>query len=87
MIGSPMAQATNSFSPRRTRTNNIDNNSTRKGASEFAQLLIGGANEFRQQGECFVGVVAKCVGKRFFVEDANLGRNLLKRFVLFHLSA
>ena len=87
MIGTPMTQSTNAFSFRCTGANNIDNNPTGKGTCEFPQLFIGCANKFGEQRKCLVGVISKCVGKRFFIEDANLRRNLLERFVLFHLSA
>jgi hypothetical protein len=87
MIGPSMTQSTNAASFWCAGANDIDNNPTGKGTREFAQRFIGCANEFGEQRKCLVGVVAKCVGKCFFIEDANLRRNLLKRFVLFHLSA
>ena len=87
MIGSSMTQSTNAFSFWRTGANNVDDNTASKRAREFAQLFIGCTNEFCEQRKCLVGIISKRVSKRLFIKDANLGRNLLERFVLFHLSA
>ena len=78
MIGSSMTQSTNAFSFWCTSANDVDDNTAGKRAREFAQLFIGSANEFREQRKCLVGIISKCVSKRLFIKDANLGRNLLE---------
>ena len=73
-----MAQAADAFASWCAGANNVDDNTAGKRAREFAQLFIGSANEFREQRKCLVGIISKCVSKRLFIKDANLGRNLLE---------
>lgn len=72
-VGAHRAEAPDAPALWRTSAHEIDDDPTGDPTCMFAELLVGGADEFGEQGECLVGVIAQCVGERVLIEYADLG--------------